>query len=106
MKLVVRLMERLLDYRTIMHDENKENRMSCTVNVLVSGKLIKPSIFTECKWSQDSWEPRGQLAIEHFTAQHSSLPYLPTGVLFGAGKEGQRTVGLSALSEAESLAPF
>uniref|UniRef100_A0A8C9NKA7 Dedicator of cytokinesis 1 n=1 Tax=Serinus canaria TaxID=9135 RepID=A0A8C9NKA7_SERCA len=32
-KLVVRLMERLLDYRTIMHDENKENRMSCTVNV-------------------------------------------------------------------------
>ena len=35
--LVVRLLERLLDYRTIMHDENKENRMSCTVNVLVSG---------------------------------------------------------------------
>lgn len=34
--LVVRLLERLLDYRTIMHDENKENRMSCTVNVLVS----------------------------------------------------------------------
>ena len=32
-------MERLLDYRTIMHDENKENRMSCTVNVLVSEKL-------------------------------------------------------------------
>lgn len=104
MKLVVRLMERLLDYRTIMHDENKENRMSCTVNVLVSGKLIKLSIFAECKWSQGSWEPRGQLAIEHFTAQPSSLP--PTRVLFGAGKEGQRTVGLSALSEAESLAPF
>lgn len=34
-RLVVRLMERLLDYRTIMHDESKENRMSCTVNVLV-----------------------------------------------------------------------
>lgn len=33
--LVVHLLERLLDYRTIMHDENKENRMSCTVNVLV-----------------------------------------------------------------------
>ncbi|XP_037134483.1 dedicator of cytokinesis protein 1 [Syngnathus acus] len=32
--LVVRLLEHLLDYRTIMHDENKENRMSCTVNVL------------------------------------------------------------------------
>lgn len=38
--LVVRLLERLLDYRTIMHDENKENRMSCTVNVLVRRLLI------------------------------------------------------------------
>lgn len=37
--LVVRLLERLLDYRTIMHDENKENRMSCTVNVLVRWPL-------------------------------------------------------------------
>lgn len=42
-KLVVRLMERLLDYRTIMHDENKENRMSCTVNVLVSRNLLPAS---------------------------------------------------------------
>uniref|UniRef100_A0A8C0VDF8 Dedicator of cytokinesis 1 n=1 Tax=Cyanistes caeruleus TaxID=156563 RepID=A0A8C0VDF8_CYACU len=39
-KLVVRLMERLLDYRTIMHDENKENRMSCTVNVLVTSVSV------------------------------------------------------------------
>ncbi|XP_063290661.1 dedicator of cytokinesis protein 1 isoform X2 [Pelobates fuscus] len=39
--LVVRLMERLLDYRTIMHDENKENRMSCTVNVLNFYKEIE-----------------------------------------------------------------
>ena len=37
-------MERLLDYRTIMHDENKENRMSCTVNVLVSESLHIPSV--------------------------------------------------------------
>ncbi|KAI5175063.1 Dedicator Of Cytokinesis Protein 1 [Manis pentadactyla] len=40
-KLVVRLMERLLDYRTIMHDENKENRTSCTVNVLNFYKEIE-----------------------------------------------------------------
>ncbi|XP_038599409.1 dedicator of cytokinesis protein 1 isoform X1 [Tachyglossus aculeatus] len=40
-KLVVRLMERLLDYRTIMHDENKENQMSCTVNVLNFYKEIE-----------------------------------------------------------------
>uniref|UniRef100_A0A8C8BE51 Dedicator of cytokinesis 1 n=1 Tax=Otus sunia TaxID=257818 RepID=A0A8C8BE51_9STRI len=40
-KLVVRLMERLLDYRTIMHDENKENHMSCTVNVLNFYKEIE-----------------------------------------------------------------
>ncbi|XP_043912113.1 dedicator of cytokinesis protein 1 [Protopterus annectens] len=39
--LVYRLMERLLDYRTIMHDENKENRMSCTVNVLNFYKEIE-----------------------------------------------------------------
>ncbi|XP_035674913.1 dedicator of cytokinesis protein 1-like isoform X4 [Branchiostoma floridae] len=32
--LVNRLLERLLDYRTIMNDENRENRMSCTVNLL------------------------------------------------------------------------
>lgn len=36
--LVSSLLENLLDYRTIMHDESKENRMSCTVNVLVWGK--------------------------------------------------------------------
>lgn len=33
------MLENLLDYRTIMHDESKENRMSCTVNVLVWGRL-------------------------------------------------------------------
>lgn len=35
-KTVSRLMERLLEYRSIITDENKENRMSCTVNLLVS----------------------------------------------------------------------
>ncbi|XP_031352316.1 dedicator of cytokinesis protein 1-like isoform X2 [Photinus pyralis] len=33
-KMVSRLMERLLEYRSIITDENKENRMSCTVNLL------------------------------------------------------------------------
>uniref|UniRef100_A0A8C9BK40 Dedicator of cytokinesis 1 n=1 Tax=Phocoena sinus TaxID=42100 RepID=A0A8C9BK40_PHOSS len=47
-KLVVHLMERLLDYRTIMHDENKENRMSCTVNVLVSVKLNTRYLYKLC----------------------------------------------------------
>ncbi|KAF7464463.1 hypothetical protein GHT09_006510 [Marmota monax] len=38
--LVSSLLENLLDYRTIvMHDESKENRMSCTVNVLVGTRL-------------------------------------------------------------------
>lgn len=37
-KMVTRLMERLLEYRCIITDENKENRMSCTVNLLVSMK--------------------------------------------------------------------
>lgn len=39
--LVSSLLENLLDYRTIvMHDESKENRMSCTVNVLVGAKPL------------------------------------------------------------------
>lgn len=29
-------MERLLDYRCIINDESRENRMICTVNLLVS----------------------------------------------------------------------
>lgn len=37
--LVSSLLENLLDYRTIMHDESKENRMSCTVNLLVWARL-------------------------------------------------------------------
>ena len=31
---IARLMERLLEYRSIITDENRENRMSCTVNLL------------------------------------------------------------------------
>lgn len=30
------LLGRLLDYRNIIREENKDNRMSCTVNLLVS----------------------------------------------------------------------
>ena len=33
---VTRLLERLLDYRSVIHgDENRDKRMSCTVNLLV-----------------------------------------------------------------------
>ena len=32
---VTDLMKRLLEYRAIMRDENQENKMSCTVNLLV-----------------------------------------------------------------------
>ena len=30
------LLQRLLEYRSILNDESKDNRMSCTVNLLVS----------------------------------------------------------------------
>lgn len=33
--LVKGLLEKLLDYRAVMSDESKNNRMSCTVNLLV-----------------------------------------------------------------------
>lgn len=40
------LLENLLAYRTITHDESPEHRMSCTVNVLVS---FKPQACTHRK---------------------------------------------------------
>lgn len=39
--LVKGLLERLLDYRAVMSDESRNNRMSCTVNLLV-GRLPRP----------------------------------------------------------------
>lgn len=39
-KIVSRLMESLLEYRSIITDENKENTMSRTVNLLVSKVII------------------------------------------------------------------
>ena len=33
--LIEKLLGRLLDYRDIIRDENRDNRMSCTVNLLV-----------------------------------------------------------------------
>ncbi|XP_026809422.1 dedicator of cytokinesis protein 1 isoform X2 [Rhopalosiphum maidis] len=33
-KIVTGLLERLLEYRAVINDENKENRMNCTVNLL------------------------------------------------------------------------
>ncbi|XP_066208030.1 dedicator of cytokinesis protein 5 isoform X1 [Saccopteryx leptura] len=45
-RLVSSLLENLLDYRTIiMHDESKENRMSCTVNVLNFYKEKREDIY-------------------------------------------------------------
>jgi len=34
-EIITGLLERLLEYRTVINDENKENRMNCTVNLLV-----------------------------------------------------------------------
>jgi hypothetical protein len=34
------LMQRLLEYRDVVHDEIRENKMSCTVNLLVSTDLV------------------------------------------------------------------
>lgn len=39
-KIVTGLLERLLEYRTVINDENKENRMNCTVNLLVKNKIV------------------------------------------------------------------
>ena len=34
-EVIKKLLMRLLEYRTIIHDENKDNRMNCIVNLLV-----------------------------------------------------------------------
>lgn len=44
MRLVSELLERLLDYRAVMNDENKTYSMSCTVNLLVSTVLCSSSL--------------------------------------------------------------
>ena len=33
--MIKELLQRLLEYRDVIHDENRENKMSCTVNLLV-----------------------------------------------------------------------
>lgn len=43
--LVKGLLIRLLDYRTVMRDDSRNNRMSCTVNLLVSSFLFVGMVF-------------------------------------------------------------
>ena len=38
------LLQRLLEYRSILNDESKDNRMSCTVNLLVSTCVTKCNV--------------------------------------------------------------
>ena len=50
--LITKLMERLLDYRSVVkEDDNIDNRMSCTVNVLVRIFLVALSPLPEYKFS-------------------------------------------------------
>lgn len=42
--LVAGLLERLLDYRAVMNDENKTYSMSCTVNLLVGPRPVPPQL--------------------------------------------------------------
>lgn len=46
--LVKGLLMRLLDYRTVMSEDSRNNRMSCTVNLLVCPKLGLPFLFCFC----------------------------------------------------------
>ncbi|XP_073676283.1 dedicator of cytokinesis protein 2 [Garra rufa] len=55
--LVTGLLERLLDYRTVMSDDSRNNRMSCTVNLLNfykdinrEGMYIREAF---CRWSEE-----------------------------------------------------
>lgn len=48
MALVTGLLERLLDYRAVMNDENKTYSMSCTVNLLVGAHPVSPAPGAGC----------------------------------------------------------
>lgn len=39
-EMIKNLLQRLMEYRHIIYDENKEHRMSCIVNLLVSGRIV------------------------------------------------------------------
>lgn len=81
MRLVVRLMERLLDYRTIMHDESKENRMSCTVNVLVSEPPHRVPRVPATSGPGDLWPP----------ASRADKPALPSpGLCIHCGSQQRK----------------
>lgn len=99
--LVSSLLENLLDYRTIANDESEENRMSCTVNLLVSKnhwqnmgahllllslKMQKSSIHSKVAFQLK--EVTGGLRYGWFIVSVSckiSLPYVPALFMkFGA----------------------
>ncbi|XP_035754355.1 dedicator of cytokinesis protein 2-like [Egretta garzetta] len=68
--LVAGLLERLLDYRAVMNDENKTYSMSCTVNLLVGPHPVLPQLPGACTSppGQDITGSPGQY-IQCFTVQ-------------------------------------
>ncbi len=55
---VTRLMERLLEYRCIINDESRENRMICTVNL-----LVRKTHCSLCRENLDIYENFGFLGF-------------------------------------------
>lgn len=53
--LVRGLLEKLLDYRGVMTDESKDNRMSCTVNLLVGGAGGDPHSLRRTRVWRQAW---------------------------------------------------
>lgn len=52
---ITRLLERLLDYRSVIQgDENRDKRMSCTVNLLV-GETLQICIKNKNRDNNGSW---------------------------------------------------
>jgi hypothetical protein len=72
---ITRLLERLLDYRSVIEgDENRDKRMSCTFNLLVRasqrGTTLSNGAFAE--FLQERVQPEGNVPALHLQTARSS----------------------------------
>ncbi|KDR16623.1 Dedicator of cytokinesis protein 3, partial [Zootermopsis nevadensis] len=99
---VTRLLERLLDYRSVIQgDENRDKRMSCTVNLLLHDLHLPAENYTEAGFTmklyadQLSWTARTLVSDPHYPGQqewqrkeqlyHQIIKYFDSGKCWEKG---------------------
>ena len=70
------LMQRLLEYRDVVHDEIRENKMSCTVNLLVSpsyeAKILQSNLSSRDTVTRGHPVIRGRFVMSYLP--HDEVP--------------------------------